>query len=155
MSKKRLKMNNCTIDAKTGVSTVTIHNEYGEFTGTAKCSPEDDFSRFQGCRLAELRARRKYAKRRLLIAKEKYKSVWNTCEEVYWGCHSESVFSVNPELNWSIYKITSKEIARASTEVSKWENEIIKLDDAICETQDIWEQGIKDLKRRKEEKKRA
>jgi hypothetical protein len=31
MSKKRMKMNNCTVDAKTGVSTVTIHNEYGEF----------------------------------------------------------------------------------------------------------------------------
>lgn len=46
---------------ETKVSTVTIQNKYGIFTGTSKLWVEDEDyeSRFTGCRIAELKALRK------------------------------------------------------------------------------------------------
>jgi hypothetical protein len=55
-------------DPETDISTVTIHNQYGKFTGTASRHPEDKPSRFEGCRYAELRAIKKYYKERSKIA---------------------------------------------------------------------------------------
>lgn len=45
-------------DRETGLSTVTIRNKYGEFTGYAKLHEEDQNieSSFAGCRCAEIKA---------------------------------------------------------------------------------------------------
>ena len=57
----------------TGVTTVTIQNKYGHFTGSAYCHPDDSYSMFQGERIAVTRANIKYLKRRISLEKTKLK----------------------------------------------------------------------------------
>lgn len=60
-------------DENTGVTTVTIQNKYGHFTGSAHCHPDDSYSMFQGERIAATRANIKYLKRRISLEKTKLK----------------------------------------------------------------------------------
>ncbi len=73
------KIINSTVDEKTGICTVTIQNKYGQFTGTAKCCPEDinEFSMYAGTRYAEIRAAAAFAKERLKEEKIKLKTIQN------------------------------------------------------------------------------
>ena len=73
------KIINSTINKETGICTVTIQNKYGQFTGTAKCCPEDinEFSMYAGARYAEIRAAAAFAKERLKEEKIKLKTIQN------------------------------------------------------------------------------
>lgn len=62
-------------DEITGVTTVTIQNKYGHFTGSAHCHPDDSYSMFQGERIAVTRANIKYLKRRISLEKAKLKAL--------------------------------------------------------------------------------
>lgn len=62
-------------DEITGVTTVTIQNKYGHFTGSAYCHPDDSYSMFQGERIAVTRANIKYLKRRISLEKAKLKAL--------------------------------------------------------------------------------
>ena len=62
-------------DEITGVTTVTIQNKYGHFTGSAHCHPDDSYSMFQGERIAVTRANIKYLKRRISLEKTKLKAL--------------------------------------------------------------------------------
>ena len=52
----KTKMIYSNYDTETRVSTTTVANNYGTFTGYATCHPDDDVSLFFGCSLAEYRA---------------------------------------------------------------------------------------------------
>lgn len=52
----KTKMINSNYDKETGISEVTVTNNYGTFTGYATCHPDDYSSSFFGCALAECRA---------------------------------------------------------------------------------------------------
>ena len=52
----KTKMIYSNYDKETRVSTTTVTNNYGTFTGYATCHPDDDVSSFFGCSLAECRA---------------------------------------------------------------------------------------------------
>ena len=58
----RFYIGNSSFDETTGISTVTIKTKIGTFTGSSYLQDEDkeNISRFAGCRLAELKAIRKY-----------------------------------------------------------------------------------------------
>ena len=71
----KTKIVNETFNEKTGITTVTIQNKYGHFTGTAYCHPDDSYSMFQGERIAATRANIKYLKRRISLEKAKIKAL--------------------------------------------------------------------------------
>lgn len=62
------KLVNATYNEKSGISTVTLENEYGRFTGVARCHPDDKGSKFFGCQIAEARAMIKIFKEQLRIS---------------------------------------------------------------------------------------
>lgn len=95
-------------DEITGVSTVTIQNKYGHFTGTAYCHPDDSYSMFQGERIAVTRANIKYLKRRISLEKTKLKAL-NDFNRSYF------VYSYQ----WQILK-------------KRYENNIQDFNDSIC-----------------------
>ena len=61
MNKKKYRyLKSAITNPETGISTVIINTELGQFTGEAKCGSEDLYSKFFGCGLAEQRAWKKY-----------------------------------------------------------------------------------------------
>ena len=69
----KTKIVNEKFDGITGVTTVTIQNKYGHFTGSSHCHPDDSYSIFQGERIAVIRANIKYLKHRISLEKTKLK----------------------------------------------------------------------------------
>lgn len=71
----------------TGISTVTLSTDLGEFTGTAKLHEEDReiASNYFGCQLAEVRALVEYSKRKKMIARQQYlmlKNLYSNIEQM-------------------------------------------------------------------------
>ena len=68
-----------TFDEITGTTTVTIQNKYGHFTGIAYCHPDDleNFSQFQGERIATTKANIEFCKHRIKQEKVKIKTLDN------------------------------------------------------------------------------
>ena len=62
-----------TFDEKSGLTTVTLQNKYRHFTGIARCHPDDEYSMFQGERIAATRANIKFCKHRITQEKAKIK----------------------------------------------------------------------------------
>lgn len=62
-------------DEKSGITTVTIQNKYGHFTGIAKCNPVDEYSMFHGERIAVTRAHIDYCKLRMRQDKAKLEAL--------------------------------------------------------------------------------
>lgn len=58
-----------------GTTLVTIQNKYGHFTGEAHCHPDDEYSMFQGERIAVIRANIKFCKHRIIQEKAKIKAL--------------------------------------------------------------------------------
>ena len=78
-----------TFDEISGITTVTIQNKYGHFTGMAQCHPDDEYSMFQGERIAATRANIEFCKHRIVQEKAKIKALkelgLNTRIDVYAG----------------------------------------------------------------------
>lgn len=74
------------------ICSVTVELEKHQFTGTAVCHPEDYFSEFSGCKLAEIRARRKAIKFLLSQKKKEFNKLENFLKGVehYKGFDKES-----------------------------------------------------------------
>ena len=75
----KTKMIYSNYDKETRVSTTTVTNNYGTFTGYATCHPDDDVSSFFGCSLAECRANLKAFKEEKKIIRYQIKAL----KEVY------------------------------------------------------------------------
>lgn len=71
----KTKIVNETFNADTGLTTVTLQNKYGHFTGTARCCLDDDYSMFQGERIAATRANIEFCKFRIKQEKAKIKAL--------------------------------------------------------------------------------
>ena len=73
------KLKHANFDEISGISTVTIQTELGEFTGKAVLHEEDRdlISNFIGCKYAELRAAAKYGKALIRIQKTKVNTLKN------------------------------------------------------------------------------
>ena len=76
-------------DPETGISTVTIQNKYGHFTGTAKLDEEDKKhpSKFQGCEYAESKAIIEYLNKRIALLKTENKGLMNCYSEMKQSSH--------------------------------------------------------------------
>ena len=79
-----------TFDEKSGLTTVTLQNKYGHFTGMAQCHPDDEYSMFQGERIAATRANIEFCKFRIKQEKIKIK----TFEEIRNDYIINSAFTV-------------------------------------------------------------
>lgn len=69
---------------ETGITTIVLADKFGKYTGTAKLHPQDVYSKFVGCNIAEARAeikslknRKKYLKVKLKTLKELEKEYLN------------------------------------------------------------------------------
>lgn len=83
-------------DSVTGISTVTIQNKYGHFTGVARCHPDDmdTFSEFHGERVAMHKAQINFLKTRMKEEKIKATAVENLLKDFYTNIQTKSkVFS--------------------------------------------------------------
>ena len=79
-----------TFDEISGLTTVTLQNKYGHFTGMAQCHPDDEYSMFQGERIAATRANIEFCKFRIKQEKVKIK----TFEEIRNDYIINSAFTV-------------------------------------------------------------
>lgn len=84
-------------DEHTGISTVTFHNKYGKFVGTARLNPEDEGSGFKGCHIAESRANIQYYKTAIRYQKERIKMLNSVLKN--FGFHSRLAGMLENELN--------------------------------------------------------
>lgn len=87
------KIKSAVYNKDTGVSTVVLSNELGNFTGVARCHPDDRGSRFIGCEIAEHRATIKVLKEQLRIAENQRKAF-----EIYVDTISQKK-NYNPKTN--------------------------------------------------------
>lgn len=69
-------------DKKTGESTVTVEYKGRVFYGTAYCHPDDSWSEFFGCSLAETRAMIKAARYELKLREEEYRICKNFIKSI-------------------------------------------------------------------------
>jgi hypothetical protein len=121
---------------KSGISVVGIQNKYGKFFGYSSCSPDDmkNFSQFSGCRYAELRAYKEFAKFRLKQEKVKLETIKNLIKDINY-----SVDYINED-NSIMRKINLK-LRDYTQSVSDWENLYnfyeYKIKDLDKERQDI------------------
>ena len=88
-------------ETKDNVSIAKVQTKDGIFVGKAKCHPDDDFSNFLGCQIAELRAGQKAMHVRSVKLKEKIKILNSLCNML---C-KEDLYRIN-----KIIKETKKEI---------------------------------------------
>ena len=134
-------------DQDSGISIVRIGTDLGEFEGMAECCFDDlpQFSKFFGCRIAELRAGAKYAKAKIkywrtrLEALENYKGTmcttrnWND-NDYYVKKLYQHIKAAQKELNrWKvIYSARQDQIKAAITERDKYIAEMgARADDSI------------------------
>lgn len=72
-----------TFDEKLGTTTVTIQNKYGHFTGVAYCHPDDEYSMFQGERIAATKASIEFLKSRIKQTKSEAKGIKTLLSDFY------------------------------------------------------------------------
>lgn len=108
-------------DPETGISTVTIQNKYGRFTGTAKLDEEDRKhpSKFQGCEYAEMKAVIAFLEERIKIYKLQIKALQDCYQEMMQSSH----------FNKSSYEATfvKKYAFKYYREITELRQEIAKL----------------------------
>lgn len=105
-------------DKKSGISTVTIQNKYGHFNGTAWCHPDDmnNFSMFQGERIALNRANINFCKHRIVQEKAKLKVL----KELY-----------SPYYENFLKKTFNNKIKECKETIENYQNSIIILKNSI------------------------
>ena len=101
----------------TGISSVTISNKFGNFTGYSYCHPDDmeNFSAFVGERYAENRAAEKYARARLKQEKIKLKTIQNLLIDI-------TNNNLDTEENKEIIKRIKFKLRDYAQSVEDWEN---------------------------------
>lgn len=130
----------------TGLSSVTISTDLGEFTGYSKLHPEDIeiASKYAGCRYAEMRAGIKYMKAKARIAKYKLEPL----KRIYNNLNQMNSFNNN---NNKGIKMLEKEIYLLEDEIETFimntKTLQERLDKAINSRPDI----IKDIKKRRQD----
>ena len=70
-------------DKEMGISTVTIEYKNERFTGLASKHPDDEWSEFFGCEIAEVRAKIKAAKWEFRNKKKEYKNYENFVKSLH------------------------------------------------------------------------
>ena len=111
-------------NSKTGVSTITIQNKYGHFTGEAFCCPEDleSFSQYAGFRYAENRAAAKFAKFRYKQEKIKLQTIQNLIKDLN---HRNAFIPLD------IQRTLKLKLRDYSQSMSDWQNIYTYLKDSV------------------------
>ena len=82
----KIRMIYSNFDEETGISTVTINTDYGQFTATSKLHEEDRqiSSHFAGCKYAEMKAIIMYMRKRIEVINYEITGLEN-CKKVLEG----------------------------------------------------------------------
>lgn len=131
--KTKYKLTKAEYDSTSGISTVTIHTDKGDFCGVARINPAQDLpkSSYLGCRLAECRAFIKYLK----VLKYEVDAKINALELLNksYSCYKE--YSTVPRLNNRLHGF-----------LKEYKQEKILINTAIETTQNNIQEAIKDYK---------
>ena len=117
-----------TFDEKSGLTTVTLQNKYGRFTGTARCHPDEIeiFSQFQGERIAATRANISFLKFRIQQEKAKLKAIQNLQNDF------NHEYDLNPNGFYGpVTKHIFKTIKRYKENIKNFKTSIEILEDSI------------------------
>ena len=124
-----------------GFSEVVINTDLGYFSGKAWCHPDEKFSHFKGCRIAEMRAIIKYYKAKRKNLKIELKA------------YNDIYTAISPT-DFRSLKLIGKWIKRRKKDIEEIEQKIIELENAIkIESEREVGAFIKAFKLRQEEKK--
>lgn len=116
---------------KTGISYVEIQTKYGNFLGKSYCSTEDDFSEFQGERIALIRAFINFYKYRISLEKIKYNTVSNILKDFYFNPQADPLVFCE-----KTYYHVEKERDRYLKNIRFFENAIKECKKAIKDVDD-------------------
>lgn len=108
-----------TFDEITGLTTVTIQNKYGHFTGMAQCCSEDEYSMFQGERIAATRANIEFCKHRIMQEKAKIKAL------------EELGYTKTPKYDYKYLSKAEKLIQKYLKNIESYKDSIVILKDSI------------------------
>lgn len=131
----------------TGLSSVTISTDLGEFTGYSKLHPEDVeiASKYAGCRYAEMRAGIKYMKAKARISKY----TLDYLNKIYKNLKQMKSF----DENYKGAKLLEKEIYLLEDEVETFKTNAKTLQERLDKAIDTRPNIIKDLHKKKEDNK--
>ena len=130
----KTKMIYSNYDTETRVSTTTVANNYGTFTGYATCHPDDDVSSFFGCSLAECRANLKAFKEEKKIIRYQIKAL----KEVYEMFSNTKNFNNNSNEARKVRKL----IKMKESKMAEIENDIQSLIEYIRTVPDLRQKAI-------------
>lgn len=130
----KTKMIYSNYDTETRISTTTITNNYGTFTGYATCHPDDDVSSFFGCSLAEYRANLKAFREERKIIRYQIKAL----KEAYEMFSNAANFNSNSNEARKIRKF----IKMKESKMAEIENAIQSLTESIRMAPDLRQTAI-------------
>ena len=130
----KTKMIYSNYDKETRVSTTTVINNYGTFTGYATCHPDDDVSSFFGCSLAECRANLKAFREEKKIIRYQIKAL----KEVYEMFSNAKNFNNNSNEARKVRKL----IKMKENKMAEIENDIQSLIEYIRTVPDLRQKAI-------------
>ncbi len=119
-------------DEITGVSTVTIQNKYGHFTGVARCCPEDSYSMFQGERIAIMKAQINFCKSRIKAEKNKAKNIDDLLKNFYLNIQTSSAV-----FKEKTYKTALREIAKCQDNIKRYTDTIDTINRSIKKMDEV------------------
>lgn len=139
---KNYKLLYASFDLETGISTVTIGTDLGEFTGETTCKDSDreNMSQIFGCEVAELKAWRKYAKARAAVEGYKLKALKDFCAKM------EKTRTFDSNAYW--YKQLLVEMRDTKEKRNHWRMTVERISQGIQRTIVARELGLKRLKRK-------
>ena len=132
-------------DKETRVSTTTVTNNYGTFTGYATCHPDDDVSSFFGCSLAECRANLKAFREEKKIIRYQIKAL----KEAYEMFSNAKNFNNNSNEARKVRKL----IKMKESKMTEIENDIQSLLEYIRTAPDLRQKAINTIHNMVENKK--
>ena len=119
-----------TFDEKLGTTTVTIQNKYGHFTGVAYCHPDDEYSMFQGERIAATKANIEFCKFRIKQIKAMAKSLNDYLSDFYCNSEIDVKLYIGPMWKHALTKLETyeKEIENYKINIEILKNSIKLMD---------------------------
>ena len=120
-----------TFDEKSGLTTVTLQNKYGHFTGIARCHPDDEYSMFQGERIAVTKANIKFLEFRIKQTKIMIKSIYDFVGDYKWHFITNPIILDDPLFDHAALKIINykKDIENYKTSIEILKNSIKLMDE--------------------------
>lgn len=142
----KIRMIYSNFDEETGISTVTINTDYGQFTATSKLHEEDRqiSSHFAGCKYAEMKAIIMYMRKRIEVINYEITGLEN-CKKVLEG---KKEYNHNSIENRTI----RKQIYLLKKSKKMWQERLVSLRDKMLLNMEQRAKIVQDIMNKKEDK---